>query len=148
MELSHIYQAVTSNFNCHHKICTWQMQHYAKLLCIIFFKLNFYVVLTWITIKKRKFSIVLAFFFSFRIKRMFRFHSFTNKSKSQIFFLCVFHPTVMNVFDQVLLKVPFSHKVWCIFLIAPKMCRKLSWKRDFEIAFCLESTDSNCTAVS
>ena len=35
-----------------------------------------------------------------------------------------------------------------IFLIAQKMCRKLSWKRDFEIVFCLESADSNCTAVS
>ena len=39
------------------------------------------------------------------------------------------------------LKVTFFHKVWCIFLIAQKMCRKLSWKRDFEIAFCLESAD-------
>ena len=28
------------------------------------------------------------------------------------------------------------------------MCQKLSWKRDFEIAFCLESADSNCTAES
>ena len=47
-----------------------------------------------------------------------------------------------------LLKVAFFQKVWCIFLIAQKMCRKLSWKRDFEIVFCLESADSNCTAVS
>ena len=42
------------------------------------------------------------------------------------------------------LKVAFFQKVWCIFLIAQKKCRKLSWKRYFEIAFCL---DSNCTAV-
>jgi len=48
----------------------------------------------------------------------------------------------------VLLKVAFFQKVWCIFLIAQNMCWKLSWKRDFEIAFCLESADSNCTAVS
>ena len=27
----------------------------------------------------------------------------------------------------------FFQKVCCIFLIAQKMCRKLSWKRDFEI---------------
>ena len=46
------------------------------------------------------------------------------------------------------LKVAFFQKVWCIFLITQKMCRKLSWKRYFEIAFCLESADSNCTAVS
>ena len=39
-------------------------------------------------------------------------------------------------------------KAWWIFLITQKMCWKLSWKRDFEIAFCLESADSNCTAVS
>ena len=39
------------------------------------------------------------------------------------------------------LKVAFFQKVWCIFLIAQKMCWKLSWKRDFEIAFCLESAD-------
>ena len=42
----------------------------------------------------------------------------------------------------------FFQKVWCIFLIAQKMCRKLSWKRDFEIVLCLQSADSNCTAVS
>ena len=39
-------------------------------------------------------------------------------------------------------------KVWFIFLIAQNMWRKLSWKRDFEIVLCLESADSNCTAVS
>jgi hypothetical protein len=49
---------------------------------------------------------------------------------------------------MILIKVAFFPKVWCIFLIAQKMCRKLSWKRHFEIAFCLESADSNCTAVS
>ena len=43
---------------------------------------------------------------------------------------------------------PFFQKVWCIFLIAQKMCRKLSWKRYLEIVFCLKSADSNCTAVS
>ena len=46
------------------------------------------------------------------------------------------------------LKGRFFQKVWCIFLIAQKMCRKLSWKRDIEILFGLESADSNCTAVS
>ena len=45
-------------------------------------------------------------------------------------------------------KVAFFQKAWCIFLIAQKMCRKLSQKRDFEIAFCVKSADSNCTAVS
>jgi len=49
---------------------------------------------------------------------------------------------------SVTLKVAFFQKVLCIFLIAQKMCRKLSWKRHFEIVFCLESADSNCTAVS
>ena len=33
----------------------------------------------------------------------------------------------------------FFQKVWCIFLIAQKMCQKLSWKRYFEIVLCLES---------
>ena len=42
----------------------------------------------------------------------------------------------------------FFQKVWYIFLIAQKLCQKLSWKWDFEIVFCLESADSNCTAVS
>ena len=36
----------------------------------------------------------------------------------------------------------------CIFLVAQKMCRKLSWKRYLQIAFCLVSSDSNCIAVS
>jgi len=30
----------------------------------------------------------------------------------------------------------------------PKNVSKLPWKRNFEIVFCLESADSNCTAVS
>ena len=47
-----------------------------------------------------------------------------------------------------MLKVAFFQKVWSSFPIAQKICRKLSWKKDFEIAFCLESADSNCTAVS
>ena len=47
-----------------------------------------------------------------------------------------------------LIKIAFFQKVWCIFLIAQKVCRKLSWKRDFEIAFGLESADPDCTAVS
>ena len=42
----------------------------------------------------------------------------------------------------------FFQKVWYIFLTAQKMCWKLSWKNYFEIAFCLESADFNCTAVS
>ena len=37
----------------------------------------------------------------------------------------------------------FFQKVWCIFLIDLKLCRKLSVKRDLEIAFCLES--ANCS---
>ena len=53
-----------------------------------------------------------------------------------------------QVYYQATLKVTFFQKVWCIFLIAQKMCRKLSWKGDFEIVLCLESADSNCTAVS
>ena len=43
---------------------------------------------------------------------------------------------------QTFSKGRFFQKIWCIFLIAQKMCRKLSWKRYFEIAFCLESADS------
>ena len=43
---------------------------------------------------------------------------------------------------------PFFQKAWWIFLITQKMCWKLSWERDCEIAFCLESADSSCTAVS
>ena len=46
------------------------------------------------------------------------------------------------------LKITFFQKVWCIFLIAQKMCRKPSWIKYFEIALCLESANSNCTAVS
>ena len=42
-----------------------------------------------------------------------------------------------------LVKVTFFQKVWCSFLITQKLCRKLSWKRDFEIGFCLESANSN-----
>ena len=30
-------------------------------------------------------------------------------------------------------KVAFFQKAWCIFLIAQKMCRKLSWKRDLKL---------------
>ena len=50
-------------------------------------------------------------------------------------------------FTPVSLALPkgrFFQKVWWIFLIAQKMYQKLSWKRDFEIAFSLESADSNC----
>ena len=46
----------------------------------------------------------------------------------------------------VLPKGRFFQKVWCMFLIAQKMCRKLSWKWYFEIVLGLESADSNCTA--
>ena len=45
------------------------------------------------------------------------------------------------------LKIAFFQKVWCIFLIAKKMCWKLSWKRGFEIALCLESADSKQSAI-
>ena len=38
-----------------------------------------------------------------------------------------------SFFFQTPVKGCFFQKVWCIFLIAQKMCRKLSWKRDFEI---------------
>ena len=43
------------------------------------------------------------------------------------------------------LKVAFFQKLGCI---APQKTRKLSWKRDLEIVFSLESADSNYTAVS
>ena len=76
-----------------------------------------------------------AFFPAFFLKRM-------NCWVSMLFFI-----NVMSLL-RLYLKVAFLKKVWCIFLIAQKMCRKLFWKRDFEIAFCLELADSNCTAVS
>ena len=69
------------------------------------------------------------------------------KKRKQIF---VLHTLKFRQISKWLeeIKVTFFRKVWCIFLIAQKMCRKLSWKRDFEILFCLESADSYCTAVS
>ena len=42
-----------------------------------------------------------------------------------------------------LLKVAFFTKVGCIFLNAQKMCPKLGWKRDLEIAFGLESVENS-----
>ena len=56
--------------------------------------------------------------------------------------------SIKDLISQVHSKGRFFQKVWCIFLIAQKICQKLSWKRDFEIVLCLESADSNCNAVS
>ena len=42
----------------------------------------------------------------------------------------------------------FSESMMNFSYCQKKICRKLCWKRYFEIVFCLESADSNCTAVS
>ena len=47
-----------------------------------------------------------------------------------------------------MLKGRFFSESMMHFFIAQKMWRKLSWKRNFEIAFCLASADSDCILVS
>ena len=51
-------------------------------------------------------------------------------------------------FLQNLIKGRFFSESMLHFSHGLKNVPKLSWKRDFEIVLCLESADSNCTAVT